>query len=60
MQVFNFVGLKRRLLSSSYTPTKDDAGYEPMINDLQTLFNSYQQDGKITIHYDTKVYGGRL
>ncbi|MEZ2334032.1 hypothetical protein AB6735_00295 [Mucilaginibacter sp. RCC_168] len=46
MQVFNFEGLKRRLLSSPYMPTKDDTGYEPMINDLQTLFNSYQQDGR--------------
>lgn len=59
-QVFDFEGLKGRLLSSSYSPTKADAGYEPMINDLQTLFNRYEQDGEITIHYDTKVYVGRL
>ncbi|SDQ00178.1 Methyltransferase domain-containing protein [Mucilaginibacter sp. OK268] len=59
-QVFDFDGLKGRLLSSSYMPTKDDAGYEPMINDLKVLFNRYQQDGMIAIHYDTKVYVGRL
>ncbi|NHA04832.1 class I SAM-dependent methyltransferase [Mucilaginibacter sp. HC2] len=59
-QVFDFDGLKGRLLSSSYSPTKADAGYEPMINDLQVLFNRYQQNGKITIHYDTKVYVGSL
>lgn len=59
-QIFDFEGLKGRLLSSSYMPTKDQPGYEPMINDLQELFNSYQQDGVITINYDTKVYVGRL
>ena len=59
-QVFDFEGLKGRLLSSSYMPTKDQPGYEPMINDLQELFNRYQQDGVITVNYDTKVYVGRL
>jgi len=59
-QVFNFEELKGRLLSSSYMPTKDNVGYEPMINDLRRLFNKYQQDELITINYDTKVYVGRL
>jgi len=59
-QVFDFEGLKGRLLSSSYMPTKADAGYAPMINDLRLLFNKYQQDELITINYDTKVYVGRL
>jgi len=59
-QVFDFEGLKGRLLSSSYMPTKADAGYAPMINDLRLLFNKYQQDELITINYDTKVYIGRL
>lgn len=59
-QVFDFEGLAGRLLSSSYMPTKDDAGYEPMIVDLKTLFDKYQEDGLITINYDTKVYVGRL
>ena len=59
-QVFDFEGLTGRLLSSSYMPTKDDAGYGSMINDLRELFNRYQQDGIITIHYDTKVYVGHL
>jgi len=59
-QVFDFEGLKGRLLSSSYMPTKVDTGYEPMINDLQELFNRYQQDGVIALHYDTKAYIGRL
>ena len=59
-QVFDFEGLAGRLLSSSYMPTKDEPDYEPMINDLQQLFNRYQHQDLITINYDTKVYVGKL
>lgn len=59
-QVFDFEGLKGRLLSSSYMPARDDNGYQPMINDLQLLFNKYQHNGVIVINYDTKVYSGKL
>lgn len=59
-QVFDFEGLKGRLMSSSYMPTKDDAGFEAMITDLQALFDKFEQGGVITINYDTKVYSGRL
>lgn len=59
-QIFDFEGLKGRLLSSSYMPTRDDAGYQPMINDLQALFDKFQRDGVIVINYDTKVYSGKL
>jgi SAM-dependent methyltransferase len=59
-QVFDFEGLKGRLLSSSYMPAYDEEGYGPMISDLKILFDRYQQAGLITINYDTKVYVGRL
>jgi SAM-dependent methyltransferase len=59
-QVFDFDGLKGRLLSSSYMPTAGEDGYEEMIKDMQILFEQYQKDGLITINYDTKVYTGRL
>lgn len=59
-QVFDFEGLKGRLLSSSYMPTKDDDGYQGMIDDLEALFALYNEEGKITINYDTKVYVGCL
>ncbi len=57
-QIFDFDGLKGRLSSSSYMPTKDEDGYEGMIADLQTLFDKYQQNGAIIIQYDTNVYTG--
>lgn len=59
-QLFDFDGLKGRLLSSSYMPTTQDAGYNEMINDLRNLYDRYQQNDTIRISYDTKVYTGRL
>lgn len=58
-QVFDFDGLKGRLLSSSYIPLQGDAGYDDMIAGLKKLFDKYQQAGRITITYDTKLYAGR-
>jgi SAM-dependent methyltransferase len=57
-QVFDFEGLRGRLLSSSYIPTADDPGYTDMITDLKILFDHYHENGLITINYDTKVYIG--
>jgi len=59
-QVFDFEGLKGRLLSSSYMPARDEQGHEAMIADLKTLFEKYKQNETITINYDTKVYVGQL
>ena len=58
-QVFDFEGLKGRLLSSSYMPQQADPGYDEMIAELKELFNKYQQAGTINITYDTKLYAGR-
>lgn len=59
-QVFDFDGLRGRLLSSSYMPSANEKGYEEMLQDLRVLFDQHQEDGLITINYDTKVYTGRL
>ena len=58
-QVFDFEGLKGRLLSSSYMPLQGEPGYEVMIADLKKLFDKYQQAGTITITYETRLYAGR-
>jgi SAM-dependent methyltransferase len=55
-QVFDFDGLKGRLISSSYVPNEGQAGYAPMIDALQQLFDRFQTNGQITIDYDTNVY----
>ncbi|QJB39532.1 class I SAM-dependent methyltransferase [Chitinophaga oryzae] len=59
-QVFDYNGLEGRLLSSSYMPTREDARYPSMVEDLKQLFGQFQEDGHITIHYTTRMYWGRL
>lgn len=55
-QILDFDGVKGRLLSSSYMPNETDEKFEPMIKDLAALFAKYEQDGRIAILYDTKVF----
>ncbi len=59
-QVFDFEGLEGRLLSSSYMPGRQEEGYEAMHKELRLLFDRYQEDGKVTLNYDTKLYTGKL
>ena len=59
-QVFNYAGLEGRLLSSSYMPQRTEPGYTEMARDLKALFNRYKANNQIMIHYDTKVYVGKL
>jgi len=59
-QILDLAGLKGRVLSSSYMPAADDPGYEPMLEALKALFTKYQESGKITILYDTRVNYGQL
>jgi SAM-dependent methyltransferase len=58
-QVFDFEGLKGRLLSSSYMPLPGESGYDDAISELNKLFNKSQQAGTITITYDTRLYAGK-
>lgn len=59
-QIFDFEGLKGRLESSSYTPTKENPLYEPMIEELKNIFAEYAENGEIEILYDTNIYYGQL
>jgi len=59
-QVFDFEGLKGRLLSSSYVPMEGHPGYEAMMKELERIFLAYQSDGKVIFEYDTRVYYGRI
>jgi SAM-dependent methyltransferase len=59
-QVFDFDGLKGRLLSSSYMPATGDPGYPAMIEDLEKLFERYKENELIVINYATKLYSGIL
>ena len=55
-QVFDFEGLKGRMLSASYMPDETDPQFDVVIKELQSLFAKHAESGKIEILYDTNVY----
>jgi SAM-dependent methyltransferase len=55
-QVFDFEGLKGRLLSSSYMPSDDDPRFVPMSAALRDVFAKHEEGGRITVFYDTNVF----
>jgi SAM-dependent methyltransferase len=58
-QILDEAGLRGRVFSSSYTPTADSPRYEPMVAELNRLFDRHQQDGRVEIIYDTEVFFAR-
>ncbi|TXK73853.1 class I SAM-dependent methyltransferase [Paenibacillus sp. N3.4] len=59
-QVFDFEGLKGRLMSSSYIPVSGHPNYEPMMMELHNLFERHQQEGHVLFDYETEVYWGEV
>jgi SAM-dependent methyltransferase len=59
-QILDFEGLKGRLLSSSYTPKENEPNYQPLLGALKELFDKYQDDGKVTMEYKTKMHYGKM
>ena len=53
-------GLRLRLLSSSYIPTKADPRFAPMINDLNGIFARHNTAGRVTIDYEPELFHGPL
>jgi SAM-dependent methyltransferase len=59
-QIFDFEGLKGRVLSSSYMPSESDASYGEMTKSLNGIFTKHAENDRIAVLYDTKVYYGKL
>jgi len=59
-QVFNYEGLKGRLLSSSYVPEPDHPNYDAMLKDVRKVFDANQTNGKVVFNYETELYYGQL
>ncbi len=59
-QVFDFAGLRGRLLSSSYCPNIGQPNYEPMIIELQHIFERNNQEGTVLFDYETQIFWGEL
>ncbi len=59
-QSFDYEGVEGRLLSSSYAPESGHPGHGPMLAALREIFARHQQDGKVEIRYDTRIFTARL
>jgi SAM-dependent methyltransferase len=59
-QVFDYEGLRGRLLSSSYAPQADDPLQPAMLRNLRRLFEEHREQELVRFDYDTEVYFGRL
>lgn len=59
-QIFDFEGLKGRMLSSSYMPNETDARYAEMTKSLHGIFTKHAENDRIAVLYDTNVYYGKL
>jgi hypothetical protein len=59
-QVFDFDGIRGRLLSSSYVPREGDATYAPMLAELRSIFDAHADGGQVRVLYDTDLYYGTL
>jgi SAM-dependent methyltransferase len=60
LQTLDYAGLKGRLLSASHSPKPEEPEYEAMLNELEMLFQIYQQDNQVILAYDCMVHYGQL
>ncbi len=59
-QIFAWDGVRGRLLSSSYTPEADHPNHEPMLQQLRSIYDRYNEHGVVTFSYTTEVWCGRF
>jgi len=59
-QLLDLEGLEGRLRSCSYAPGPEHPDYTPMMADLKRVFADCQEDGRVAIDYDCRIYYGRL
>jgi len=55
-QRFDWVGLKGRVMSSSYCPLPDHPEHAPLMTGLQAAFMAHQIDSQVLFDYLTHVY----
>jgi SAM-dependent methyltransferase len=58
--MYDYEGLKGRVLSSGEAPEAWHPGFMEMLEVLSALFRTHQVDGTITIEQETRVYYGQL
>ena len=60
VQAVDFKGLKGRMLSSSYIPTAENPRFGEMLENLESLFAQHNENDRIEILYDTKIFYGQI
>lgn len=56
VQVFDFDGLRGRLLSASYMPAEDHPSFPALEKELKELFTKHSENDRIRVFYDTNIY----
>jgi SAM-dependent methyltransferase len=59
-QLFDFAGLRGRLLSSSFAPKEGHPNHAPMLAELRRVFDENQQAGFVRFDYKSEVHFGQL
>lgn len=59
-QLFDYEGLRGRVMSSSYTPLPNDPNYASMKEELHQLFQQHEENGKVAFLYETELYWGDI
>jgi SAM-dependent methyltransferase len=55
-QIVDYEGLEGRTISSSMMPLPGQPTYTHLLLALRELFDRYQEDGRVTIHYLTELF----
>ncbi|MEL7086666.1 MAG: methyltransferase domain-containing protein [Cyanobacteria bacterium J06597_1] len=59
-QRLDYDGIKGRLLSTSYTPNETHPDRQPMLQELDRIFQQHSESGSVCLEYDTQLYIGQL
>ena len=59
-QSYDRQGYIDRVLSSSYSPKEDDAGYEGYLKKVCDIFDTFSKEGRIVVPADTVAYIGTV
>ncbi|WP_428329846.1 class I SAM-dependent methyltransferase [Mucilaginibacter sp.] len=59
-QVFDEDGLMGRAFSSSYVPAQNSESGKNFRTLLKAIFDKYNTDGKVSFHYETEIYFGKV
>jgi SAM-dependent methyltransferase len=59
-QFLDWDGLCGRTLTIAHLPQTDDPAHSPLFDRLRDIFAYHQNNGQVTMHYETELYYGHL